>query len=126
VVANFYRPLTDKERRLAQWMLENGTPEARQYLPQLERAEVTPRRCPCGCASINFKIKDMPEAPNGVHVLGDFNFYDGSELAGAFIYSSQGILSGLEVVGYALDAPRELPEPSELANCEANGRDESR
>ena len=36
------RPLTDAERDLARWMLEHGTEEAKQYLDQLELAEVTP------------------------------------------------------------------------------------
>jgi hypothetical protein len=122
VAANFYRPLSDVERRLSRWMLENGTPEAAAYLSQLEVAEATPWRCPCGCASFNFKVKDMPAAPPGVHVLGDFVFYDGANIAGAFIYSSNGILSGLEVTGMAGDAPKVLPDPSQLLTHEEFGR----
>lgn len=68
------RPLTPSERRLAQWMLEHGSTEAATFLSQLESAEVTPWRCPCGCASFNFQVKGMPEAPPGVHILGDFLF----------------------------------------------------
>lgn len=108
------RPLTDAERQLARWMLENGTPEAKQYLGQLELAEVTPWKCPCGCASINFQIKGHPEAPPGVHILGDFLVGEGENQSGAFIYSSEGLLSGLEVYGLAGDAPRTLPRPEEL------------
>jgi len=105
------RPLTDTERRLVRWMLENGTAEAKDFLPQLELAEVTPWRCPCGCASINFQIKGYAIAPPGVHVLGDFLF---GESNGVFIYESDGILSGLEVVGYAGTAPNSLPAPESL------------
>ncbi len=108
------RPLTDAEHQLARWMLENGTPEAKQYLSQLELAEVTPWRCPCGCASINFQIKGHPEALPGVHVLGDFLMGEGENQSGAFIYSNEGLLSGLEVYGLAGDAPRALPRPEEL------------
>lgn len=107
-------PLTDAERQLARWMLENGTPESKQYLSQLELAEVTPWRCPCGCASINFQIRGHPKAPPGVHVLGDFLVGEGDNQSGAFIYSSEGLLSGLEVYGLAGDAPRTLPRPEEL------------
>jgi hypothetical protein len=95
-------------------MLENGTSEAMQYLSQLELAEVTPWRCSCGCASINFQIKGHPEAPPGVHVLGDFLMGEDENQSGAFIYSSEGLLSGIEVYGLAGDAPRALPRPEEL------------
>jgi hypothetical protein len=108
------RRLTDEERQLARWMLEHGTPEARQYLHQLQLAEVTPWRCPCGCASISFQIKGHPKAPLGVHVLADFLVGEGESQRGAFIFSSQGLLSGLEVYGFAADAPRHLPRPEEL------------
>jgi hypothetical protein len=122
VVANFYRPLSEAEQQLARWMLENGLSEGSHFLPQLEGAEVTPWRCPCGCASFNLKVRDMPAAPPGVHVLGDFVFYDGDNLAGIFIYSSNGILSGLEVTGMAGDAPRALPEPRQLLTYAEYGR----
>jgi hypothetical protein len=122
VAANFYRPLSDAERQLSRWMLENGTAEAAEFLSQLEVAEATPWRCPCGCASFNFKIKAVPAAPPGVHVLGDFVFYDGTNIAGIFIFSSNGILSGLEVTGMAGDAPKVLPEPRQLLTHEEYGR----
>lgn len=38
------RPLTTTEHTLARWMLENGLPEARAFLEQLDVAEVTPWR----------------------------------------------------------------------------------
>lgn len=122
MAANFYRPLSEAERHLARWMLENGTAEASEFLSQLEAAEVTPWRCPCGCASISFKVRDMPAAPPGVHVLGDFVFHDGDDIAGIFIYSSNGILSGLEVTGMAGDAPKALPEPRQLLTHQEYGR----
>ena len=106
------RSLSENELALARWMLEHGTPEAAGFLIQLEQAEVTPWRCQCGCASINFQIKGQPEAPPGVHVLADFVVSDDS--AGVFIYSSAGLLSGLEIYGLGADAPRVLPFPQEL------------
>jgi len=102
------RALTEEERRLVRWMLEHGSPEAKQFLPQLELAQVTSWRCPCGCASINFAI-DGRKAPPGVHVLADFVFGDGDETCGIFVYAKAGILSGLEVWGAAVDAPKSLP-----------------
>ncbi len=108
------RELMDHERRLVRWMLEHGSPEARAFLPQLELAEVTPWRCPCGCASINFQIRGKPAAPPGVHPIADFVFGEKDTLSGIFVYENHGILSGLEVTGFAGDAPRSLPEPETL------------
>lgn len=111
-VAN--RPLTVAERDLARFMLVHGTNEGSAYLEQLENAEVTPWRCPCGCGSINFQIKGHPEAPPGVHVLGDFLFGEQANLAGIFIFESGGLLSGIEVYGLSGDAPAVLPNAEEL------------
>jgi hypothetical protein len=123
MVANFYRPLSTKEQRLARWMLENGNPDAAQFFSQLADAEVTPWRCPCGCASINFKIKGKPPAPPGSYVIGDFLIVKGNEVSGIFIFESGGILGGIDVHGLSGDAPTGLPEPEELMTHEAYGRD---
>ena len=95
-------------------MLEHGNPDAEPFLSQLERAQVTPWKCECGCASFNFQIEGHEPAPPGVHVLGDFLFGTEEDLCSIIIFSSQGILSGVEVFGYAVDAPKQLPEPQEL------------
>lgn len=108
------RPLTPHERRLATWLLEHGNSSAAGFLDQLALAEVTPYRCACGCASIDFKIRDRAEAPPGVHILATFQFMQDGLHCGIFIYSSNGILSGMEVTGYDGDAPRTLPEPEDL------------
>ena len=106
---------------LARWMLEHGEPEATAYLKQLAAAEVTPWRCPCGCASINFRIKGNQAAPPGVHILGDFLFGPDDRLAGIFIYESAGLLSGIEVYGLAGDAPSELPREGSLRGFAPGG-----
>jgi hypothetical protein len=108
------RELTDHERRLLRWMLEHGNPEAERFLPQLELAEVTPWKCPCGGASMNFRIRGRPEATPGVHPIADFIYGEGYEANGIFLFEKDGILSGLEVYGLAGDAPKSLPEPEEL------------
>jgi hypothetical protein len=113
------RELTDHERRLVRWMLEHGTPEAAAFLPQLEHAEVTPWRCPCGCASINFRIRGMPTPPPGVHPIADFVFGEQDSLSGIFVFEKDGVLSGLEVYGLAGDAPKLLPEPESLRSFDA-------
>lgn len=108
------RELTAHELRLVRWMLENGGPDATSFLPQLELAEVTPWRCPCGCASINFQIRGLAEARLGVHPIADFVFGQEVSLSGIFVYENDGILSGLEVYGIGGDAPARLPESEEL------------
>lgn len=113
------RPLTDAERDLARWMLEHGTEEAKQYLEQVELAEVTPWKCLCGCASINFQIRGHAEPPPGVRVLGEFLINQGGHLSGIFIFSSGGLLRGIEVYGLAGDAPSLLPLPEKLSPFEA-------
>lgn len=95
-------------------MLEHGTPEALDFLPQLDLAEVTPWNCPCGCASINFQIQGQPEAPPGVNILGDYLFGEGALTNGAFIFESGGLLSGIEVYGLGGDASHELPGSGQL------------
>jgi hypothetical protein len=108
------RPLTDSEHRLARWMLEHGDPAGRDFLPQLELAEVRAWRCPCGCASINFQIKGHPPVPPGVQVLGDFVFGDENMPSGIFIFENDGLLSGIEVYEMGAGVPKSLPAPESL------------
>jgi hypothetical protein len=108
------RDLTEHERRLVRWMLENGTPEAAAFLPQLERAEATSWRCGCGCASINFAIRGMPIPPPGVSIIADFVFGEGDDQNGIFVFEKNGILSGLDVYGLTDEATKTLPEPEGL------------
>lgn len=115
------RPLTEQEQSLARWMLAHGIPEASGFLPQLERAQATSWRCPCGCASFNFKIAGLPSAPPGVHILADFVFGSDDDLKGIFLYESAGILSGVEVVGYGGDPPSVLPNIADLRPVGGSG-----
>lgn len=108
------RPLSTIERQVALWMLIHGNSDAEQFIPQLEQAEATPWRCPCGCASFNLQIRGKPPAPPGVHILGDFVFGDEKAPSGIFIFESGGILSGIEVYGMAGETPKSLPNIEDL------------
>ena len=108
------RQLTSAEERLICWMLEHGNPEALGFLPQLEKARVTPNRCPCGCASIDLSIDGLPEPSGGLHVLADFVFGSDDDLSGIFVFEKNGVLAGLEVYGLAGDAPKTLPSSGSL------------
>jgi hypothetical protein len=110
----FNRELTSEERHLVRWMLEHGTPDAPQFLPQLERVHVLPARCPCGCASIDFSVDGQPKPSAGLRPLADFVFGTGDNLSGIFVFEQSGVLAGLEVYGLAGDAPKTLPSPESL------------
>ena len=105
------RELTAEEVDLVRWLLENGKPEARSYLPEVDRLRVA-ARCACGCASVDFF-----SAPGlGVEVLSDYQWEDKEgRLFGVFVFSRRGVLAGLEV--WSIDGqetPRVLPHISIL------------
>jgi hypothetical protein len=95
-------------------MLEHGEPEARTFLPQLEKAEATDWHCECGCASINLSVEGSSEPSGGIHPIADFVFGSDDDLSGIFVFEQNGVLAGLEVYGMAGDAPRTLPSPDSL------------
>lgn len=108
------RKLSEHEYRLVRWMLDHGDPDAVDFLPQLDNAQVTSWKCECGCASIEFQVRNLPKAPPGVHPIADFVFGKDDTLSGIFVYESGGILSGMEVYGLAGDVPKTLPQPEAL------------
>jgi hypothetical protein len=108
------RPLTAAEEHLIRWMLEHSTPEARAFLPQLTQAQITPFRCPCGCATIHLAIQGHPTPSGGLHPIASFIFGTDVDLSGIFVYEKNGNLAGVEVYGLAGDAPKSLPLPEAL------------
>ena len=117
------RQLASAEEQLVRQMLEQGNSEARAFLPQLEKAQVTPFRCPCGCASINFSIDGLPEPSGGLYVLADFAFGVGDDVSGIFVFEKSGVLAGLEVYGVAGNAPKTLPSFGSLRPWSKRGND---
>ena len=113
-IINANRPLTEDESKLIRWMLEHGKPEARRLLDQLDRAQVTPGACPCGCASIDLSIDGQVPPKGGLTPIADFVFTRDAEEYGAFVFEIDGMLAGLEVFGLSGDAPKFLPESFEL------------
>lgn len=108
------RPLTDEERTLLRWMLENGGDEARAFLPQLDRAEATTWKCPCGCVSFNLAIHGHTEPQPGWGGVADFVFGNDANCFGICVLEKAGVLQGVEVYGFGVDAPRLLPKTDEL------------
>jgi len=94
-------------------MIEHGDVAPAKYLSQLETAVVI-SQCKCGCASIDFQIGSSP--PNikaGMKPIADFLYGPESEPFGAFVFTCDDILAGLEVYSFT-DAPAPLPTPDEL------------
>jgi hypothetical protein len=108
------RPLSLSEQQLIRWMLDHGGEEAREFLPQVDRAEASPEKCPCGCASIDLSIDGLPKSSGKLHVLADYLFGTADHLNGIFVFQRNGMLAGLEVYGLTGDAPKSLPLPSSL------------
>ena len=104
-----HRPLTADEYALIKFMLEHADEPAASFVTQLDRARVTPWRCPCGCASFNIEVEGMPEPTGGMTPLADFTFGSNANPCGIFPYARNGVLAGVEVVGYGIDAPKMLP-----------------
>jgi hypothetical protein len=110
------RPLTAAESALIRWLLQNGIPQAAEYLPQLDRARVV-SRCACGCASIDFAINGViPPAGGGMNILADYEWRaDGGALFGVFVFARVGVLAGLDVWSQDGLAPAvALPEIEQL------------
>jgi hypothetical protein len=108
------RQLSSAENELIRWMLEHGKPGAQAFLSQVERVGVTPYRCPCGCASVNFSVDNAPEPTGTFHILADFLFGTEEDLSGVFVFEKDGVLAGLEVYGLAGEAPKTLPSINSL------------
>jgi hypothetical protein len=106
-----HRPLNDAERSLLEWLLAHGSPDARQYAPQLLQARVV-GRCTCGCPTIDLAMGDRQQRTVGPsHVLADFEGITPEGIkVGVILHAREGQLSELEI--YALpeaDGPFSLP-----------------
>lgn len=108
------RPLTQGERALIRWMLEHGTPGAKEFIPQAEAVSVDDWRCSCGCASINFSGEGLSKPSGEIQILADFVFGTDENLSGIFVFHKNGVLAGVEVYGLTGDAPKSLPLPESL------------
>ena len=111
----FPRPLSPREKEIAEWLIINGEAskeEKMEFLAQLQRATVI-RRCPCGCASIDLAIDGREPSEVGMIPFGDF-ITPGSQY-GIFVFSRGGILAGVEIYQLAADSlPAEFPRPVAL------------
>lgn len=96
------RPLTQEERTLLEWLIANGSADAKGYLPQLADLSVV-GRCPCGCPTIDLALGDRYQrktAPS--KILADLvgTTPEGIEV-GVILHAREGEISELEVYAIA-------------------------
>lgn len=110
------RPLTEKEKTLLIWLVDNGNKEAKSLKYEIENISVY-SVCGCGCASIDFAIDGKAvQASSGMTVVSDF-LYDsekGNQM-GCFLFTVDKHLAGIEVYSLGGDeTPEVLPLPQKL------------
>ena len=110
------RPLTEEERKLLEWLLANGSPEANPYLSQIANVNVV-GKCTCGCPTIDLALGDHEQRKTAPSIiLADFvgKAPEGIEI-GVIVHAREGEISELEV--YAIPdwkGPFSLPTVESL------------
>jgi hypothetical protein len=92
------RPLTGEERKLLEWLLANGTPEAKPYLSQVADVNVV-GKCTCGCPTVDWARGENAQRKTGPStILADFvgKSPEGVEV-GVMVHAREGEVSELEV-----------------------------
>jgi len=119
-MSRFIRPerrlLTQEERKLLEWLLANGSREAKPYISQIAKVNVV-GRCTCGCPTIDLALGNREQRKTALSIiLADFTGKtpEGIEV-GVIVHAREGEISELEV--YAIPdwkAPFNLPSIESL------------
>lgn len=110
------RPLTEEERKLLEWLLANGSPEAKPYISQIANVNVV-GKCTCGCPTIDLALGNREQRKTAPSIiLADFTGKtpEGIEV-GVIVHAREGEISELEV--YAIPdwkGPFNLPSIESL------------
>jgi len=110
------RPLSVDERTLVVWLLDHGSPRAKEALSQVPDLRVA-SKCECGCASVDFSVKGQVPWPRaGMEIVSDFWWRTHSgHLCGAFVFLRGELLAGLDL--WSIDGeetPTQLPRTEDL------------
>ena len=92
------RPLSPDERKLLEWLIAHGTPEAENFAPQLAEVRVV-GRCHCGCPTIDLDIAGTKEHSVGAsQILAGYvgETREGFQVV-VLLHAREGKLSELEV-----------------------------
>jgi hypothetical protein len=110
------RPLTEEERKLLEWLLANGSPEAKPYISQIANVNVV-GKCTCGCPTIDLALGNREQRKTAPSIiLADFigKTPEGIEV-GVIVDAREGEISELEL--YAIPdwkGPFNLPSIESL------------
>jgi hypothetical protein len=109
------RPLTREERTLLEWLIDNGSADAKEYSPQLANLSVV-GICTCGCPTIDLALEGHDQrktAPS--KILADFGGTTPEGIAvGVILYAREGEISELEVY-----STTDMKEPFRLPTIES-------
>ncbi|MEZ5415620.1 MAG: hypothetical protein R3F03_15040 [Opitutaceae bacterium] len=106
------RPLSEQERALLRWMVEQSSDVGSDLLAQLDRATVA-TRCSCGCASIDLAVDRAEEdKKEPMELIGDYAWRTkAGNLCGAYLFTRRGHLAGLDLWSIdGAETPSTLPE----------------
>lgn len=110
------RPPTEEERKLLEWLLANGSPDAKPYRSQVANVNVV-GGCTCGCPSIDLAPGDREERKTGPSmVLAEFvgKTPEGIEVV-VILHAREGEISELEVYSMPdVNGPFNLPRIESL------------
>lgn len=110
------RPLSEHERTLLRWMVEESSGIGSGLSVQLERATVA-ARCGCGCASIDLSVDGVEEdKKEPMDLIADFAWKTKTgNLCGAYLFTRRGHLAGLDLWSIdGAETPSALPETQAL------------
>jgi hypothetical protein len=110
------RRLSAQERELLDWLMSNGTPEAANYVSQIDELRVI-GRCKCGCPTVDFGLGDPPRGTTGgSQILADFYGITPEGIAvGVILHAREGQVSEMEIYSTAgYERPFGLPAISTL------------
>lgn len=109
------RPLTNQERALLEWLIQNGTGNSTELMAQLAEARVV-SRCGCGCPTIDLAIGTRVEPTRGgSDIVADaFGKSPEGYAVGVILHLREGLLSELEVYANGNVGPFSTPNPASL------------
>jgi hypothetical protein len=92
------RQLKADERMLIEWLIANGIPEAKNYLPQLDGLHVV-SRCSCGCPTVDLAVANAQASTMGPsRILADFlGVTPEGQQVGVVLHAREGKISELEI-----------------------------
>jgi hypothetical protein len=103
------RPLTQQEREVVRWLIENAHRDVGDLSSQIERLTVA-GKCKCGCPTVDFALDGVPVERKGEQLISDWLAEVDGEQVGVMLFQTNGKISTLEVYSLAgSDKPFGLP-----------------